>query len=111
MLDIIITAGVATTSALVGVAVGVWFGRAVGELGMEHAQDAEGQRAISLAAQRLTRIMELESSCAAHKANNTRMSTRIGQLLKLLEEKAPTESQPGQFELSAPAPAEHVVTQ
>jgi hypothetical protein len=111
MLDLIITAGVATTSALIGVAVGVWFGRAVGEIRMEQVQDAEGQRAIALAAQRLTRIMELEGSNAAYKANNTRMSARIGQLLKALEEYAPTNAQPGQLELSAPAPAEPVVTQ
>jgi membrane protein YqaA with SNARE-associated domain len=101
MLDLIITAGVATTSALIGVAVGVWFGRAVGEIRMEQFQDAEGQRAIALAAQRLTRIIELEGSNAAYKANNTRMKQRIAALISVLE--------PDQ--LSAPAPAEPVVTQ
>ncbi len=102
--DIIISAGVGITAALVGVAMGGWFGRL--KRGRERQREEGAAHIAKIADQRLKRIIELEKSCAAYKANNTRMKQRIAELVKLL----PIE-QLGQLELNAPAPGPEVSAQ
>lgn len=115
MLDLIITAGVGITGTLIGVAMGAGLVRSIEQAeglsaneGSSAGPQGETHRLAVIAEQRLDRIIDLENSCAAYKANNTRMKARIAELVKLLEQYAPTESEPGQLELSAPARAEVV---